>query len=233
MIDYGQHTADGKRFGCGYPSCPYKSVRKGDVKKHHGVHGETKPFPCRVEGVNCTKRFKDPSTRTRHEKTVHMKKVVHCPEPGCGVAFVNGTNLATHVAERHPNGGAAWNPQAEVMQHVAAQQQQQEEMANAGSNGGARSRSSSSSSGSSGSGSGGGGGGEGGGIGSRRGFELPDLAIDQLQPDLLHYIVNAPLTAELTPRFHAAASGLPVDLYEPGAADHLDEQPLSFFGLDM
>lgn len=92
------------------------------MKKHHGVHGESKPFPCRMEGVNCTKRFKDPSTRTRHEKTVHMKKMVHCSEPGCGVAFVSDANLKKHAAERHC-GTAAWNPQAEVLQHAAAQAQ--------------------------------------------------------------------------------------------------------------
>eukprot|EP00729_Bicosta_minor_P006954 gene6954-16464_t len=74
LIDFGLNTVDGKRFGCGYPSCTYKSVRKGDVKKHHGVHGESKAFPCRVQGVICSKRFKDPSTRTRHEKTVHKAK---------------------------------------------------------------------------------------------------------------------------------------------------------------
>ena len=55
--------------------------------------------------MKCGKSFRDPSTRTRHEK-IHYKHLHKCGI--CNVTFVKKQNLQAHIAKEHSaaNAGA-------------------------------------------------------------------------------------------------------------------------------
>ena len=55
------------------PTCPHCGKVSGtlkDLHKHMLTHTEERPYPCRVD-PDCTKTFKDPSNRLKHERHVH------------------------------------------------------------------------------------------------------------------------------------------------------------------
>ena len=88
---------DGKRFKCS--ACAYRSCRKGDVNKHTRKHSNVRPYRCRVPNVNCNATFKDPATRTRHEKVHYKNKLYNCEL--CKATFVQEGMLTRHKAEVH------------------------------------------------------------------------------------------------------------------------------------
>lgn len=87
---------DEKPYHCS--KCEYQAVRKADVTKHLATHTSIRKYPCRIAGTNCTKRFKDSSTRTRHEKT-HYKKLFECQH--CPAKFLREKNFDQHMQSRH------------------------------------------------------------------------------------------------------------------------------------
>eukprot|EP00039_Didymoeca_costata_P014132 m.225182 g.225182 ORF g.225182 m.225182 type:complete len:426 (-) comp15953_c1_seq1:158-1435(-) len=96
VIEMGRNDKNLKRYGCS--SCPYTSVRKADVRKHLATHSKERPFPCRIQNVNCNKRFRDSSTRTRHEK-IHFKKVFKCEI--CCAEYLQESNYQKHKEQKH------------------------------------------------------------------------------------------------------------------------------------
>jgi uncharacterized C2H2 Zn-finger protein len=160
IVQYHGHVEDLKKFGCSH--CDYRSTRKGDVKKHIVTHSKNKPFHCRVAaectgGKKCTKAFRDPSTRTRHEK-IHTRDPLQCTQ--CNMAFVVHAAFEKHVQEAH-------------LQPMALPDAVQLNLL------------------------------------SDHDFER-SVFFDQ---SILNQIIEAPATQQLAPKFHAAASGIPVDMF--------------------
>jgi uncharacterized C2H2 Zn-finger protein len=159
IVQYHGDVEDHRKYGCSF--CVYRSTRKGDVKVHILTHSG-KPFRCRVAaeftgGKKCTKAFRDPSTRTRHEK-IHNRNPFQCTQ--CNMAFVVQAAFEKHVQEAHLHPTAL--PDAIQLNLL-----------------------------------------------SDHDFER-SVFFDQR---MLNQIIEAPATQQLAPKFHAAASGIPVDMF--------------------
>jgi hypothetical protein len=81
--------------------CTYSSHKKSDVKRHTFTHTGQRPYPCRAE-PGCTKSFKHPSTRCRHEQAKHGSgHRFLCDFQGCQKNFSREDNLWSHQRDKH------------------------------------------------------------------------------------------------------------------------------------
>jgi growth factor independent 1 len=90
---------------CEHPGCDYYSHKRSDVKRHTFIHTGERPYPCRDKG-GCTKSFKHPSTRCRHEQAKHgpMERF-QCDVQGCLRSFSRKDNMWQHQKATH----GAWD----------------------------------------------------------------------------------------------------------------------------
>eukprot|EP00039_Didymoeca_costata_P007777 m.103761 g.103761 ORF g.103761 m.103761 type:complete len:374 (+) comp13822_c0_seq4:97-1218(+) len=86
-----------RKFKCRFAGCNRVCGRLPDYRKHYRIHMPFRPFPCR-KSANCSKVFKDASTRCKHERT-HTVVKLKCPK--CDTTFSRRDNLQAHYKNRH------------------------------------------------------------------------------------------------------------------------------------
>lgn len=87
-------------FKCHHNNCTMFSKRKPDIKKYwRAKHGnnEFKIFKCRINF--CKKKFNDPSTRCRHERTHNKTISFRCKL--CECLYTRKDNLLAHIKKQH------------------------------------------------------------------------------------------------------------------------------------